>query len=126
MLAAPHDSVIRPDRLLLATDDSEDAMLAARVAIDLSLRTGVRVHVVHAWYHLAKGLAYPTLVWSDYSNLYEREARRTLEAQVDTIEASGCAVAQSHLLHGPRRMTPSQDPGKPPRADYTVRVPDGK
>lgn len=39
-MAAPNDSVIRPDGLLLATDGSEDAMLAARVATDLSQRTG--------------------------------------------------------------------------------------
>ncbi len=97
----PNDSIIRPDRLLLAIDGSEDAMLAARVATDLSRRTGARLHVAHAWYHLVKGLAYPTLVWADYSDLYEREARKILEAQVDAIEAADCAVAQRHLLHGP-------------------------
>lgn len=97
----PHDSVIRPNKLLLATDGSEDAMLAAKVATDLSRRTGARLHVAHAWYHLVKGLAYPTLEWADYSNLYELEARRILEKQVDEIEAAGCAVAQRHLLHGP-------------------------
>jgi nucleotide-binding universal stress UspA family protein len=100
-LDTPHDSVIRPGRLLLATDGSKDAMLASRVATDLSLRTGARLHVAHAWFHLVKGLAYPTLVWADYSNLYEREARKILEAQVDAVEAADCAVAQSHLLHGP-------------------------
>jgi nucleotide-binding universal stress UspA family protein len=100
-LDTPHYSVIRPGRLLLATDGSKDAMLASRVATDLSLRTGARLHVAHAWYHLVKGLAYPTLVWADYSNLYEREARKILEAQVDAVEAADCAVAQSHLLHGP-------------------------
>jgi nucleotide-binding universal stress UspA family protein len=98
---APHDSVIRPDRLPLATDGSEDAMLAARVATDLSRRTGPRLHVAHAWYHLVKGLAYPTLEWADYADLYEREARRVLEAQVDVAEAAGCAVARSHLLNAP-------------------------
>lgn len=97
----PHDSIIRPNRLLLATDGSEDAVLAARVATDLSRRTGARLHVAHAWYHLVKGLTYPTLVWADYSDLYEREARKILETQVDAIEAADCAVAQSHLLHGP-------------------------
>ena len=98
---APHDSVVRLERLLLATDGSEDAMLAARVAIDLSHRTGARLHVAHAWYHLVKGLGYPTLEWAEYSNLYEREASRILEAQVDAVEAAGCAAAQSYLLHGP-------------------------
>jgi nucleotide-binding universal stress UspA family protein len=98
---APHDSVIRLDGLLLATDGSEDAMLAAKVATDLSRRTGARLHVAHAWYHLVKGLGYPTLEWAEYSDLYEREARTILEAQVDEIEAAGCAVARAHLLHAP-------------------------
>src|SRR5918999_38929 len=88
LMDTPHDSVIRPDRLLLAIDGSEDAILAARVATDLSRRTGARLHVAHAWYHLVKGLAYPTLVWADYSDLYEREARKILETQVDEIEAA--------------------------------------
>jgi nucleotide-binding universal stress UspA family protein len=100
-LDTSHDSVIRPDRLLLATDGSEDAMLAAKVATDLSLRTGARLHVAHAWYHLVKGLGYPTLEWADYSDLYEREARRILETQVDAVEAADCAVDQAHLLRGP-------------------------
>ena len=98
---APRDSVIRPDRLLLATDGSEDAMLAAKVATDLSRRTGARLHVAHAWYHLVKGLGYPTLEWAEFTDLYQREARTILEAQVDAIEAAGCAVAQAHLLHAP-------------------------
>src|SRR3712207_905043 len=100
-MAAPHDSVIRPNRLLLATDGSEDAMLAARVATDLSLRTGARLHVAHAWYPNVKSLGYPALVWADYSYLYERAARRILAAQVDAVEAAGGAVAHPHLLHGP-------------------------
>ena len=100
-MGTPHDSVIRPDRLLLATDGSEDAMLATNVATDLSLRTGARLDVAHALVSPGKGPCPPTLEWADYSDLYEREARRRLQAQVDEIEAADCAVAQSHLLHGP-------------------------
>jgi nucleotide-binding universal stress UspA family protein len=36
-----------PDRILLATDGSEDAALAARVVADLSSKTGAELHVVH-------------------------------------------------------------------------------
>ncbi|HEX2738990.1 MAG TPA: universal stress protein, partial [Rubrobacter sp.] len=43
----------------------------------------------------------PTVVWTDYSHLYERAARRRLAAQVDKIEAAGGSVAGQHLLHGP-------------------------
>ncbi|HZB08729.1 MAG TPA: universal stress protein [Rubrobacter sp.] len=56
-MAAPNDSVIRLDGLLLATDGSEDAMLAARVATDLSQRTGARLHVVHAWLRVLATIA---------------------------------------------------------------------
>ena len=94
------DSVIQPNRVLLATDGSKDAMLATRVATDLSRRTGAQIHVAHAWRHHAQGFGYPTVVWTDYSYIYEREARRLLEAQVDSIESAG-VVAEPHLLNGP-------------------------
>jgi nucleotide-binding universal stress UspA family protein len=38
-----------PTKILLATDGSEDASQVARVAADLSQRTGSELHVVHAW-----------------------------------------------------------------------------
>ncbi|HJQ30166.1 MAG TPA: universal stress protein, partial [Rubrobacter sp.] len=97
---APHTNVIRPNRVLLATDGSQDAELAARVATDLSRRTGAQLHVAHAWRHHVRGFGYPTVVWTDYSYIYEREARRLLEAEIDAIEAAG-VVAEPHLLHGP-------------------------
>ena len=96
-----HGGVIRPDRVLLATDGSKDAMLAARVATDLSKKTGSELHVAHAWHYHVQGLGYPAVVWTDYSHTYEKEARRQLEAQVDSIEATGDLVAEPHLLHGP-------------------------
>lgn len=36
-----------PAKILLATDGSEDAMLAARAAISLAKDTGAELHVVH-------------------------------------------------------------------------------
>jgi nucleotide-binding universal stress UspA family protein len=38
--------------------------------------------------------------WTHYSYIYEREARRLLEARMDAIEAAG-VVAEPHLLQGP-------------------------
>lgn len=93
--------IIRPNRVLLATDGSEDARLAGQAAADLAGRTGAELHVAHAWRHHATGLGYPTVAWTDYSYLDEREARRVLASQVDTIEASGVDVAEPHLLQGP-------------------------
>ena len=40
---------IFPTNILLATDGSEDAEFAARVAVDLTKRTGAELHVSHAW-----------------------------------------------------------------------------
>jgi nucleotide-binding universal stress UspA family protein len=39
-----------PNKILLATDGSEYADLAARVAIELSNRTASELHVVHVWH----------------------------------------------------------------------------
>jgi len=99
-MEVPHGSVIRPNRVVLATDGSEDATLAARVATDLSHRSGAVLHVAHAWRDHFQVLGYPTLEWADYSDIYERKGGRLLEAQVDAIEAMG-VVARPHLLHGP-------------------------
>jgi len=93
--------VVQPNRILLATDGSEDARLACRVAADLAGRTGAELHVAHAWRHHITGLGYPTVAWTDYSYLDEREARRVLATEVDTVEASGVAVSEPHLLQGP-------------------------
>jgi hypothetical protein len=39
-----------PTKVLLATDGSEDAALATRIAADLSTRTGAELHIMHAWH----------------------------------------------------------------------------
>ncbi|MGH3149058.1 MAG: universal stress protein, partial [Rubrobacter sp.] len=89
-----------PTRILLATDGSKDAAFAARIAADLAGRTGAELYVAHAWRPTVQSFGYPTVMWTDYSHLYEREARKLLEAQVDEIEALGVS-AEPRLLHGP-------------------------
>ena len=100
-MSANQGGVLRPNRILLATDGSPDAELAARAATDLAGRMGAQLHVAHAWHQGIYGFGYPTVVWTDYSYLFERSARKSLAEQVDAIEAAGGAVAQQHLLHGP-------------------------
>src|SRR3712207_8733761 len=39
-----------PNKILLATDGSEDGDLAARAAVELSNRTASELHVVHVWH----------------------------------------------------------------------------
>jgi nucleotide-binding universal stress UspA family protein len=89
-----------PTRILLATDGSEDAAFAARAAADLARRAEAKLYVAHAWRPAARSFGYPAVMWTDYSHLYEREARRLLESQVREIEAPGVS-AEPRLLHGP-------------------------
>ena len=39
-----------PEKVLLATDASKDAALAARAAVEVCQGTGAQLHVVHAWH----------------------------------------------------------------------------
>lgn len=83
-----------PARMLLATDGSEDAVLAARAAVDLSLKTGAELHVAHVW-HLPIG-AWPAMP-DIYNSYYELQAEEVLAEQVELIEKLGGTVAESHL-----------------------------
>ncbi len=94
---------IFPTRILLATDGSEEAALAAKTAVDIAQKTGSELHVVHARFMLP---------WTDYSATanstssivdveeIEQRVRRWLEDQVEQIEAQGGNVAQAHLRLG--------------------------
>ena len=90
---------IFPTKILLATDGSREAALAARTAADLSHKTDSELHVLHV---LALPLdthdpsSFEPEVWARL----ERGAQRTLEDAVGKIEASGGEVEGSHLAAG--------------------------
>lgn len=86
-------------RVLIAADGSKDAALAARVAVDLSNKTGAELHVVHAWQPLPH-YAYPSLVEKGYSPPYEQGARKVLVDQVHGIRGIGGTVAGDYLKAG--------------------------
>jgi len=88
-----------PKKILLATDRSEDAELAAQAAMDLSKRTEAELHVVHAWRPLPH-YAYPSLLPERYHPPYEEGARKILKEQVERIEQAGISVAEAHLVTG--------------------------
>jgi nucleotide-binding universal stress UspA family protein len=69
--------------------------------VDLATRTGAKLHVAHAWQCLPQRASYPTVLWTDHAHLYEREARRVLEAAVKDVEALGGREAETHLLQEP-------------------------
>ena len=82
-----------PKKILLATDGSEDARLAARAAANLSEKTGAELHVVHAW----QSVPHP-VIDADY---YEEGVSRLLEVQTEFISRSGATVREAHLVMGP-------------------------
>jgi nucleotide-binding universal stress UspA family protein len=85
-----------PTRVLLATDGSPDAMLAAQSAVELCERTGSELHVVHVGEYL------PTF----YAQTEEEpaqlraEAQRLLDEQTERIRAAGGQLTQAHLRLG--------------------------
>ena len=92
---------IFPTKILLATDGSEEARVAATAAARLATRTGSELHV------LTVGPEYPYYELPDYPARFEevvqaqrRETREVLDEQVKKIEESGATVEEAHLEMG--------------------------
>ena len=94
---------IFPTKILLATDGSEDAALAAEAAVELSLQSGSEVHVAYVLptpaqligHHLYSGEMRESLIGGA-----EREAERFLNEQAERIGSDGAKVAETHLRSG--------------------------
>jgi nucleotide-binding universal stress UspA family protein len=85
-----------PNKILLATDGSADAALAAWAAIDLSNRTASELHVVHSWQSVPS-----TRFESFIRAQLKQEAEELLTEQEKLIEAGGGKIAGTHLRRGP-------------------------
>ena len=90
---------IFPTKILLATDGSREAQLAAATAADLARSTGSELHIVHVGemplvYHPERH-AYR----AEYEE-HEKEAQQLLEAEVERVKGAAATVAQSHLRMG--------------------------
>jgi nucleotide-binding universal stress UspA family protein len=87
---------IFPTKVLLATDGSREAQLAATTAADLANGTNSELHVVHV------GELRPTFLAQTESEPAElqREARRRLDEQVRRVQEAGGTVKESHLKLG--------------------------
>jgi nucleotide-binding universal stress UspA family protein len=95
--AEENEVTVFPGRILLATDGSEEADLAAGVAVELAESTGSELHVVHVEL-LPLTLPYPeVLAWREDLEWAEREARELLDEQVKKVEDAGGTVAGVHL-----------------------------
>jgi nucleotide-binding universal stress UspA family protein len=84
-----------PNKILLATDGSEDAALAARAAIDLSAETGAELYVVHTWQSVPSA-RFETFIRAQF----KQEAEELLAEQQKRIEAGGGKIAGPHLREG--------------------------
>jgi nucleotide-binding universal stress UspA family protein len=93
---------IFPTRILLATDGSEQAELAALRAVDIAEKTDSELHVVHVGVVPIFLQSYPgTLGY--YGKLYEQieeESRQRLRKQSLRVKAAGGTVAGAHLRMG--------------------------
>jgi hypothetical protein len=87
---------IFPTRILLATDGSEEAEMAAKTTVGLAQRTGSELHVIHIL-ALPLDTQDPSSFEPGWRRQLETRARSELKDEVDTIEASGGAVADTHL-----------------------------
>jgi nucleotide-binding universal stress UspA family protein len=100
---------IFPTRILLATDGSREAQLAATTAADLANSTNSELHVVT----VALGTPDPVYYLHEASLRYETfeqaleavkgEAQKVIDEQVQKIEEAGGTVREAHLRIGERR-----------------------
>src|SRR5918995_675221 len=96
---------IFPTKILLATDGSKEAALAARTAVELAQKTESELHVVHARSPLHshglhesydEGVDVGAYVQEKTEEL-TRRGQGLLDEQVRKIKAAGGSVAQAHL-----------------------------
>ena len=94
-------------KILLATDGSEDATLAARGAAELAQETGSELHLVHVrpkvtphqpGYYVGPGVI--ERAQQKERERLERESQRLLDAQVAGVRSVGCEVARTYLRVG--------------------------
>jgi nucleotide-binding universal stress UspA family protein len=100
---------IFPTRILLATDGSREAQLAASTAADIASTTNSELHLLTVApgnpdpvYHVHEGgLRYET--YQQALEAVKKEAQRVLDEQVRNVEEAGGVVKEAHLRIGERR-----------------------
>jgi nucleotide-binding universal stress UspA family protein len=84
-----------PETVLLATDASKDAALAARAAVDVCEGTGAELHVVHVWFYIPTARLRP-FIRRELNKL----GKELLEEGVKQVEDAGGHVSDTYLLEG--------------------------
>ena len=100
---------IFPTRILLATDGSREAQLAASTAADIANATNSELHLLTVApgnpdpvYHIHEG----SLRYETYQQALEAikgDAQKVLDEQVQKVEEAGGSVKEAHLRVGERR-----------------------
>src|SRR5687767_15850022 len=100
---------IFPTRILLATDGSREAQLAASTAADLANATNSELHLLTVApgnpdpvYHIYEG----SLRYETYQQALETirgEAQKVLDEQLQKVEEAGGNVKEAYLRIGERR-----------------------
>jgi nucleotide-binding universal stress UspA family protein len=84
-----------PEKVLLATDSSKDAILATRAAVDVCEGQGAKLHVVHVWHSV------PTARLRAFMRAeLKKLGNELLEEAVKGVEDSGGLVTGAHLVEG--------------------------
>src|SRR3954454_12306217 len=97
---------IFPTKILLATEGSEEATLAAQTAVDIADKTNSELHVVYV-----EWLDYGYPSYGEYGEPdfeykqqmqedLEQEARKLLDAEVERVKAAGGRVVEAHFSMG--------------------------
>jgi nucleotide-binding universal stress UspA family protein len=90
---------IFPTKVLLATDGSREAELAAKSALGLAKQAGSELHVVHVL-ALPLDTQDPSSFEPEVRRQLEKRTRERLEELVGEIDAQGGEIAGSHLRVG--------------------------
>jgi nucleotide-binding universal stress UspA family protein len=95
---------IFPTKILLATDGSQGAELAATTAVDLAKTTGSELHVVTVFPGPGYVHPYYETHFPEAAERLRREARKErqeiLDERVERIREAGGSVAQTHIREG--------------------------
>lgn len=100
---------IFPTKILLATDGSGEADLAARTAVDLVSCTNSELHVVTvvpggpdpAYGAHEASFRYET--YEEAAEAVRKDAQKLIDEQVRRVEEAGGTVTEAHLITGERR-----------------------
>jgi nucleotide-binding universal stress UspA family protein len=88
--------------ILVATDGSADAALAAGVAAEIAGRSGAALHLVHAWMPVpAATYPYPSMPTTSAYRLYQSDAEAILAKAAGELTGHGVHIAATHLHCGP-------------------------